>query len=252
MTEETIANQGATPVVSEAPSVKAILAKKLGMTRIVKEGGEFIPVTVLEAGPCPVLQVKTKNNDGYDALQLGFGSAREKNISKAVLGHLKTSSSSPVRWIREFRLLSVDGFQAGQKILVSNFVAGDIVDVSGTNKGKGFAGVVKRHRFKGGPKTHGQSDRWRAPGSLGGQQPQRVFRGLRGPGHLGAVWTTVQRLEVVDVKPDQNILLIRGAVPGPNGACVSVHLTTRPRALKKNASAQAAPKKAAKPEAKKK
>lgn len=233
------------------PAVKAILAQKLGMTQFVRPTGEFVGVTVLQAGPCPILQVKTQEKDGYTALQLGLGSAKEKNVTGALMGHFKKSGAAPVRWIREVRVPKVDGFAAGQEVLVSNFAAGDVVDVSGTNKGKGFAGAVKRHRFKGGPATHGQSDRERAPGSLGGQQPQRVFRGLRGPGHMGAVWSTVQCVEVVSIDADQNLMLIRGSVPGPNGSCITVRQTIRPRKYKKPA-APPVVKKNAKPEAKKK
>jgi large subunit ribosomal protein L3 len=235
------------------PSVKAILAQKLGMTQVVRPSGEFIGVTVLQAGPCPILQVKTQEKDGYTAtaLQLGLGSAKEKNVTGPLVGHFKKAGVAPVRWVREVRVPKVDGFAAGQEVLVSNFAAGDVVDVSGVNKGKGFAGGVKRHRFKGGPATHGQSDRERAPGSLGGQQPQKVFRGLRGPGHMGAVWSTVQCVEVVSVDAAQNLMLIRGSVPGPNGSCITVRQTIRPRTVKKSAPAPAA-KKSAKPEAKKK
>jgi large subunit ribosomal protein L3 len=233
------------------PAVKAILAQKLGMTQIVRPTGEFVAVTVLQAGPCPVLQVKTKEKDGYTALQLGFGAAKEKNTTQQLQGHFKKAGVSPLRWVREIRLPAVDGFQAGQEVMVTNFVVGDMVDASGVNKGKGFAGGVKRHRFKGGPKTHGQSDRWRAPGSLGGQRPQKVFRGLRGPGHMGAEWSTVQRLEVVGVDAAQNLLLVQGSVPGPDGGCVTIRQTTRPRRTKK-APLVAAPKKGGKPEAKKK
>ena len=218
------------------------------MTQIVKPTGELVAVTVLEAGPCPVLQVKTLENDGYNAIQLGFCEAKKKNVSQPMIGHFEKAGVAPVRWIREVRLPGVDGFQAGQDVLVTNFAPGDIVDVSGTSKGKGFAGVVKRHGFKGGPATHGQSDRERAPGSLGGQQPQRVFRGLRGPGHMGAEWITVQCLEVVGVDAESNVLLIHGAVPGPDGGFVSVKQTTRPRRAKKiPVVAAAAAKKAAKP-----
>ncbi len=237
-----------TPAV---PAVKAILAQKLGMTQVVRPTGEFIAVTVLQAGPCPVLQVKTKEKDGYTALQLGFASAKEKNTSGPLMGHFKKAGATPQRWIREVRIPQADGFQAGQQVLVSNFVPGDVVDASGVNKGKGFAGGVKRHRFKGGPKTHGQSDRWRAPGSSGGQRPQRVFKGIRGPGHMGAEWSTVQRLEVVSVDLAQNLMLVRGSVPGPDGGCVTIKLTTRPHRAKK-APAVVAAKKSAKPEAKKK
>lgn len=246
---ETQENAAATATAEKpaVPAVKAILAQKLGMTQIVRPSGEFIAVTVLQAGPCPILQVKTPEKDGYAALQLGLGTAKEKNLSQAFLGHLKKAGAAPVRWVREVRVPSTQGFEAGQQVLVTNFAEGDVVDASGTNKGKGFAGGVKRHRFKGGPKTHGQSDRWRAPGSLGGQQPQKVFRGLRGPGHMGTEWTTVQRLEVVGVDAAQNLMLIRGSVPGPDGGCVTIRQTNRPRRAKKAAPAPAAAKKAAKP-----
>lgn len=254
MTESTVvAPEAAVPAEKSAvPPIKAILAQKLGMTQIVKASGEFVPVTVLQAGPCPVIQVKTKEKDGYTALQLGLGSAKEKNIPSALLGHFKKAGVSPLRWVREIRLPSVDGFSAGQEVLVTGFAEGDIVDVSGTNKGKGFAGGVKRHRFKGGPKTHGQSDRWRAPGSSGGQQPQKVFKGIRGPGHMGSEWTTVQRIEVVQVEAEQNLLLLRGSVPGPTGTCVTIRQTSRPRLVRKGVAPAAAPKKTGKPEAKKK
>ena len=252
MSEAAVQEQAAPAVEKPAvPVVKAILAQKLGMTQIVQPTGEFVPVTVLQAGPCPVLQVKTKEKDGYTALQLGFGSAKEKNTSQPLQGHFKKAGAPALRWVREVRIPQVDGFQAGQQVLVSNFVAGDIVDASGVNKGKGFAGVVKRHRFKGGPKTHGQSDRWRAPGSSGGQRPQKVFKGIRGPGHMGAEWSTVQRLEVVSVDLAQNLMLVRGSVPGPDGGCVTIKLTTRPRKAKK-APLVVAAKKGGKPEAKKK
>jgi len=228
------------------PPVKAILAEKIGMTRVYNPQGQFIPVTVLKAGPCPVLQVKSKASDGYDALQLGLASlAKEKNVSKALIGHFAKAKVKPVRWVREVRVKDIAGFELGMEIQVANFAEGDVVDVSGTIKGKGFAGGVKRHRFRGGPKTHGQSDRWRAPGSLGGQRPQKVFKGLRGPGHMGAEWGTVQRLKVVRVDAAENLLLLEGSVPGPNGGYVTVKATTIPRKFKKAAPAAAA-KKAAK------
>jgi large subunit ribosomal protein L3 len=217
--------EGAKP---SAPPVKAILARKIGMTRVYTPTGEFIPVTVLEAGPCPVVQVKTKDNDGYDAIQLAFDPAKPKNVLKPETGHFAKASVPPMRCVREVRLPKTDGFQAGQEIRVGNFVAGDIVDVSGVNKGKGFAGAMKRHRFHGGPRTHGQSDRARAPGSSGGQRPQRVLKGVQGPGHMGAEWSTVQRLEVVRVDAEDNLLLIHGSVPGPNGTYLTVRQTTRP------------------------
>ena len=231
MSEEQLKTEGSVVV----PPIKAILAEKLGMTRVVKSSGEFVPVTVLRAGPCPVLQVKTKANEGYSALQIGFGAAKEKNLSQGVLGHLKKTGTAPVRWIREVLLSSEEGFQAGQQIRVSQFAAGDVVDVSGDNKGKGFAGVVKRHKFKGGPKTHGQSDRHRAPGAIGGSAwPSRVRKGMRMGGHMGACRSTVRDMELVKLDEERakklaenNLLLIKGGVPGPNGGFVIVRRTNR-------------------------
>jgi large subunit ribosomal protein L3 len=198
------------------------------------------------------VQVKTKDSDGYAALQLAFGEYKERNANKPRQGHFAKAGVKPLQWLREVRVAKTDGFQVGQEIRVSNFAEGDVVDVSGVNKGKGFAGVVKRHRFRGGPSTHGQSDRERAPGSSGGQRPQRVFKGMRGPGHMGAVWTTALRLHVVKVDADRNLLLVRGSVPGPNGACLTVQQTMRPLKFKKAAPkpAAAVKKSGAKPAAK--
>jgi large subunit ribosomal protein L3 len=222
------------------PRVKAILAKKIGMTRVFSDKGEIVPVTVFEAGPCRVVQVKTPAKDGYAALQLGFGATRGKNMSAPEKGHFAKTGGAPTRWLQEFRLPGIDGFEAGMEIRVDQFAAGDVLDATGLIKGKGFAGAVKRHRFKGGPQTHGQSDRWRAPGSSG---RERVWPGKRGPGHMGDEIKTVQRLEVVSVDPQENVLLLKGSVPGANGTCVRLVQTTRPRRVKH---AAAAPKKAAK------
>lgn len=232
-----------------APPVKAILGQKIGMTRVYDDQGRFISVTVLKAGPCPIVQVKTKANDGYEALQLSFGEAKPKNVAKPAAGHFAAAQVKPGLWLREVRVDKTEGFASGQEVLVSNFAAGDVVDVSGFNKGKGFAGGVKRHRFRGGPKTHGQSDRWRAPGSLGGQRPQKVFKGLRGPGHMGHEWTTVQRLKVVKVEEAQNLLILEGSVPGPDGNYLTIRQTTRPRRIRKHVAAGGA-KKGGKPVAK--
>ena len=213
-------------VAKQVPPVKVILARKIGMTRVFSDKGDVVPVTVLEAGPCPIIHVTNVAKNGYAAIQLGFGGAKAKNFSKPEAGHFQKASQSPTRWLGEFRLKSTEGFEPGMQVRVEQFKAGDVVDASGVNKGKGFAGSVKRHRFKGGPQTHGQSDRWRAPGSSG---RERVWPGKRGPGHMGAVVNTVQRLQVVRVDPEQNVMLIKGSVPGPNGACVRIYQTTRPR-----------------------
>lgn len=253
MTEDQKTQTETTPdAIPAAPALKVLLAKKIGMTRIYDAKGIFIPVTVLESASCHVVQVKTPEHDGYPAVQLGLGDVKTKNISKPETGHFTKVNVPVLRWLREFRLEKTEGLVPGQKMKVDQFSEGDSVDVGGLIKGKGFAGAVKRHRFKGGPKTHGQSDRWRAPGSSG---RERVWPGKRGPGHMGNEWGTVQRLEVVGVDPEKNLMLLRGSVPGANGTCVSVYKTTRPKRAKKAVAASAkkaskAPAKAAKPEKK--
>ncbi|MBL0059114.1 MAG: 50S ribosomal protein L3 [Elusimicrobia bacterium] len=214
------------------PALKMILARKLGMTRVFNPKGEIVPVTVLEAGPCPVVQVKTLVPHGYTAIQVGFGFAKAKNFGKAEAGHFAKAGVAPTRWLEEFRVSVIEGFEPGMEIRVDQFAAGDVVDVAGVNKGKGFAGAVKRHRFKGGPQTHGQSDRWRAPGSSG---RERVWPGKRGPGHMGSEPSTVQRLKVVGVDLEKNLMLIKGAVPGPIGSHIRVYKTTRPKRASKGA-----------------
>jgi large subunit ribosomal protein L3 len=203
--------------------MKGILGKKLGMTQIFDENGVVIPVTIIEAGPCYVTQKKIEEKDGYSAIQLGFGELREKNLKKPIAGHLKKSDSSPLKYLREFHITDPDEYQEGQKIDVSIFKVGDKVDITGTSKGKGFAGVVKRHGFRGGPKTHGQSDRWRAPGSVGaGSTPGRIFKGTRMAGRMGNQRVTVQNLRVALVDPDKNILAIKGAIPGGKNGLVII------------------------------
>jgi large subunit ribosomal protein L3 len=198
---------------------KALLGKKIGMTRIYTDKGEIIPVTIVELGPCHVTQVKTEASDGYDAVQLGFDQVARMN--KPQRGHLKQLPM--LRHLREVRTEDAGAYSVGQILDVSLFSAGEIVDVIGTSKGRGFAGVVKRHHFRGGPKTHGQSDRTRAPGSIGaGSTPGRVWKGMRGPGHMGNERVTVLNLEIVKVDPERNLIAIRGAVPGPEGGLVLV------------------------------
>jgi large subunit ribosomal protein L3 len=192
---------------------KGILGKKLGMTQVYRENGEIVPVTVIQAGPCYVTQIRTVAKDGYSAVQIGFWPT--KRLSKPERGHL--GSLPALRHLQEIRTDDTDQFQVGQLIDASVFVPGDMVDVTGTSKGRGFAGAVKRHGFKGGPKTHGQSDRHRAVGAISsGTTPGRVFKGLRAPGHMGDQRVTVLNLEVVQVDPERNLLAIRGAVPGAN------------------------------------
>lgn len=232
-----------------APAVKAILAQKVGMTRVYDAAGRFTAVTVLKAGPCPIVEVRTKAVHGYDSLQLAFAEAKPKNVTKSLTGHMKKAGVAPARWLKEIRVAKTEGFQAGQELSVGNFAEGDVVDVSGYNKGKGFAGVVKRHRFRGGPKTHGQSDRWRAPGSSGGQRPQKVYKGIRGPGQMGHEWTTVQRVKVVQVDAAENLLLLKGSVPGPNGSYLAIQATVRPRRMRRVVAPVTGAKKGGKPTA---
>ena len=188
-----------------------MMGRKLGMTQIFRDNGRAEAVTVVEAGPCTVVQVKTQAKEGYNAAQLGFGQARR--LKSPQVGHLKDLGK--FRYLREFRLEDTEGVSVGDSIDVSLFQAGDLVDVTGVTKGRGFAGTVKRHGFAGGPKTHGQSDRHRAPGSIGASaSPGRVFKGTRMAGHMGCQRVTVKKLEVVQTDPQRNLLLVRGAVPG--------------------------------------
>ncbi len=201
---------------------KGLLGKKIGMTQIFDESGAAVPVTLIEAGPCYVTQIRKPEKDGYSAVQLGFVEVNPKRLTKGQLGHLKKSELPPLRFLREFRAKSPD-VQVGDKVTVEVFQVGERVDVVGTSKGKGFQGGVKRYGFGGGPKTHGQSDRWRAPGSRGaGSTPGRVFKGARGPGHMGNVRVTAQGLKVVLVDPERNLLAVRGSVPGPKGGLVII------------------------------
>ena len=201
-----------------------IIGKKLGMSQVFEDNGTVAAVTVIEAGPCTVTQVKTADKDGYNAVQLGFGEA--KRLKSPQRGHLK--GTGEFRYLREFRLDETKEVEVGQKIDVSQFQSGDLVDVTGVSKGKGFAGVVKRHHFAGGPKTHGQSDRHRAPGSVGaGTSPGRVFKGQRMPGHMGNQQATVRNLEVFEADPARNLLLVKGAVPGSQNGLLLIKKSSR-------------------------
>ena len=199
----------------------AILAKKLGMTQLFLDDGRVERVTVLEAGPCPVTGVRTADRDGYDAVQLAFGATKEKHLSKPELGHLKKADAAPHKHLVEFRDEGA-GPKLGDTVTVADFEAGVKVKVAGTSKGKGFQGTIKRHNFASGPKSHG-SHNVRAPGSIGASAwPARVFKGIRGPGQMGNKRVTQRGLTVVRVDADQNLLLIRGAVPGARGGLVEV------------------------------
>ncbi len=199
----------------------AILARKLGMTQRFLEDGRVERVTVLEAGPCPVTAIRSQERDGYTAVQLAFGQCKEKALSKPELGHLKKADASAHRHLVEFRDEGA-GLTLGSTVTVDTFSAGDKVKISGISKGKGFQGTIKRHNFASGPKSHG-SHNVRAPGSIGASAtPSRVFKGLRGPGHMGSARITQKGLTVIDVIPKQNLLLVRGAVPGGKGGLVEV------------------------------
>jgi len=218
--------------------MKSIVGKKVGMTQIFDEQGEVIPVTVIEAGPCFVAQIKTVERDGYTAVQLGFEDTKPKHLTKPQLQHLQKSNLPALRHLREFRMSPDEivrlELQEGKKVTVDVFDAGEYVDVIGTTKGKGFAGVVKRHGFGGGPKTHGQSDRLRAPGSIGAcYTPGRVFKGKRMPGRMGGERVTVQALEVMLVDPERNLLVVRGAVPGAKNGLLMIRQARKTRLMKK-------------------
>ena len=201
---------------------KALIGKKVGMTQIFDENGTVIPVTVIEAGPCVVAQVKTIENDGYEAVQLGFGEVKGNKLNKPVKGHFAKANVTAKKHLREFRLESVEGVKVGDEVKADVFEAGEKVDVQGTSKGKGFQGVIKRHGQHRGPMGHG-SMYHRRPGSMGSTStPGRVFKGKKLPGHMGRVTITIQNLEVVAVDLDKNVILVKGSVPGAKGAILKI------------------------------
>ena len=202
--------------------LKGLIGKKVGMTQIFDEAGSAIPVTLIEAGPCYVTQVRNVETDGYAAVQLGFDEVKPKRLSGGQTGHLKRNNLPPLRFLREFREKNPE-VQEGDQLKVDVFAVGEHVDVVGTSKGKGFQGGMKRFHCRGGPKTHGQSDRQRSPGSRGsGTTPGRVYKGARGPGHMGSDRVTTQNLSVVLVDAERNLLGVRGSVPGPKGGLVLI------------------------------
>ena len=210
--------------------VNAILGKKLGMTQVFAENGDVIPVTVLKAGPCVVIQRKSAGKDGYEAAQLGLVEVpAPRRLTKPAEGHFKHAKANPVRFLREVRVPAGAGeVNVGDKVLVDQFAVNELVDVSGVSKGHGFAGVQKRHHFGGGEGSHGSMFH-RAPGSIGASAyPSRVVKGMRGPGHMGVVRTTVRNLRVVQVIAEEHTLLVEGAVPGPNGGYVVVRKAKAP------------------------
>lgn len=208
---------------------KGIIGRKLGMTQVYSEDGNVLPVTAVESGPCIVVQKKTLENDGYKALQLGFSEKKRQRVNKPLEGHFKKCDATPCSYLKEFRVENVDDYQEGQKLTVDIFEPGDFVDVTGTSKGKGFAGVIKRWGFSGGPAGHG-SNFHRAPGSIGqSATPARVFKGRKMPGRLGGYKVTVQNIQVVEVKTDKNLILLKGAIPGCRNGIVTIRSSVKKR-----------------------
>jgi large subunit ribosomal protein L3 len=206
------------------------MGKKLGMTALFAPDGRYVPVTVIEAGPCVVTQIKTTATDGYNALQLGFSEVKAKRVTKPRQGHFRKSGETFFRHVQEFPVDDPEAYSLGQKITLDIFAVGERVDVCGTTKGRGFAGVMKKEGFSGGPKTHG-SKCHRIPGSIGTSAwPSRVFKGRGMPGHYGVDHQTMQNIEIVDIRPEENILMVKGAVPGPASGLVAVK---KPRVLRK-------------------
>jgi large subunit ribosomal protein L3 len=216
--------------------MKGILGKKVGMTQIFNAQGEVVPITVIEAGPCFVAQIKTEKRDGYYAVQMAFAETKPSRLTKPEVQHLEKAGLGALRYLREFRLSEEEAAQLkeGEKLTVAVFRVGELVDVTGTSKGKGFQGVMKRHNFKGASMTHGQSDRQRSPGSIGAcKTPGRIVKGKRMPGHMGDEQVTVQGLEVVMVDPERNLLAVRGAIPGGKHGLVVVQQARKTREMKK-------------------
>jgi len=206
-----------------------IMGRKLGMTQVFLEDGSVIPVTVVEAGPCSVIQKKTKEKDGYNALQLGFLQKNTHRVNKPMSGHFKKAGVAACYHVKEFRVQDVEGYEAGQEVTLSLFKPGDVVDVTGLSRGKGFTGVIKRHGFHGSPGSHGTHEYFRHGGSVGANSfPAHTFKGLRMPGHHGNQKVTLQNIRVVDVKEEQNLILLQGGIPGsPNGLVLIRSATKR-------------------------
>ncbi|HVE12632.1 MAG TPA: 50S ribosomal protein L3 [Elusimicrobiota bacterium] len=230
MAEETKQETPAASGAAKAPAqLRALLGEKIGMTQVFNKDGELKAVTVVQAGPCAVVRVKAKDGkDGYSAVVVGFGAVREKSLNKAELGLFKKAGLQPMRHLKEFRLADVSGIAAGQAVDVSRFAPGDFVDVQGSSKGKGFAGVMKRHNFRGMPASHGASDKERSPGSLTSRRSLgKVLKGQRMAGHMGDVTVTMSKLEVLQVEPETNKIYVHGPVPGANGSVVSILETSK-------------------------
>jgi len=208
--------------------VKAIIGKKAGMTQIFDEKGKVVPVTVIQAGPCVVVQKKTNEKDGYDAVQLGFQDIKENKLTKPELGHLKKAGVGAKKYLKEFRLDDISTFNVGDELKADVFSEGDKVDITGISRGKGFAGVIKRHGAGRTPTSHGGGPVHRHAGSMGsGTDPSRIFKGKMGAGQMGAEQVTIQNLDVVKVDPELNLIAVRGAIPGPKGGIVSLRNTVK-------------------------
>jgi large subunit ribosomal protein L3 len=204
-----------------------IIGRKLGMTQIFLEDGSVVPVTVVEAGPCPVIQKKSKERDGYNALQLGFLPKNSQRVNKPLSGHFKKAGVGPAYHLKEFRV-EAEGVEAGQLVTLNLFKPGDVVDVTALSKGKGFAGVIKRHGFHGSPGSHGTHEYFRHGGSVGSATfPHHTFKGLKMPGHLGNQKVTIQNIKVVDVKEDQNLILLKGGIPGSLDGWILIRSATK-------------------------
>ena len=206
--------------------MKGILGRKIGMTQVFTKSGKLIPVTVVEVEPNVVTQIKTKENDGYEAIQLGFDTKREKLATKASVGHTNKAKTTPKRFFREIRGVEISNYSLGQELSADIFEVGEVVDVTGTTKGKGFQGVIKRHNQSRGPMGHG-SHYHRKPGSMGTMRPMRVFKGKKLPGHMGTLTVTIQNLEVVAVDMENNVILIKGNIPGPKKSLVVIKTSVK-------------------------
>ena len=221
--------------------LKGIIGRKLGMTQIFGDNGNVIPITVIEAGPCAIVQIKTKEKEGYNALQFGFLKKKPQRVNRPLTGHQQKSGAGPFYCLKEFRVDDVGGYTVGQEITLAAFAVGDCVDIIGTSKGKGFAGVIKRHGFHGSPGSHGTHEYFRHGGSIGAHSyPGRTFKGMRMPGLFGNSRVTAENLKIVDIKPERNLLLVRGGIPGSINSIVII----REAAKKQRASqkpAEAAP-----------
>jgi large subunit ribosomal protein L3 len=206
-----------------------MIGRKIGMTQIFQEDGSVVPVTVVEAGPCWVTQKKTKEKDGYEALQIGFLPKNEKRVKKPLAGHFKKAGAVPLTYVKEFRMESTEGYELGQEINVGLlFKVGDVVDVTGLSKGRGFAGVMKRHGFHGSPGSHGTHEYFRHGGSVGSATyPHHVFKGMKMPGQYGNSQVTIQNIKVLEVREDQNLILLRGSVPGSRQGWVLIRNATK-------------------------